>query len=226
MSKFSKILPLIIILSATSCGASLREDIADFIKSFNYQTARETVIKGSFKDENKGQYQGHDFVVIDEVSFDVSITNVVMFKHYYKSLNYPGNVDEEFEDTVTTIEGKYIYRHKGVDSEITYQEAYDKTNLFFYLNYYPDTGHHDGGMYYGDIVKAEAGKQQQFLTVNESKTELRYYVENVKTNDSVITMDWAVDTLGMFIYVKDGGYSTKDPTTYFNETITVDIVKK
>lgn len=222
MFKIKKILPLIILLSVTSCGNNLRQDIADFIKPFSYQTARNSVKYGHYIDKNEGKNNGVSFLQINEVSFDVREDGIVSFLHHYESSNYPGSVDESFDEKITTVDGKYIYDNRGVISELTYNEAFNKTDLFFYLNYYPDTGHHDGGMYYGDIIKAEAYKQQQFITINESKTELRYYVKNVKTENATITMDFAVNTLGMYVYVDDSGASDTNPNTYFHETITVE----
>lgn len=208
---------------AVSCGSNnLPSEISDFINGFSYQKARDSVLKGHYIDSSVGKYQGKDCLFYDEVSFDISKENEVSFYHYYKSVNYGTILDEEYTVKITTEEGKYIHDNNGVKSEISYSAAKEETYRFFYSSYYPNTDHHYGGMYYGDMIKSEAYKQQSFVTISEDKTTYTYKVDGFKDSSGVVTkINYSVNRLGMLISLSDSGYKDGDSSTYFDETITV-----
>lgn len=221
MHKKLSIFSLLILMMIPSCGgSSLRSDILDFISPLSYQVARNAVNKGYYKDESNGKYQGKDCYFLDEVDFSILVdSKEVTYSHHYKSINYGLIADQEYFESITTVEGIYIYDNRGEISEISYDKAYEVTSRFFYSEYYPESNHHYGAMYYGDILKSEAYKQQQFVTISEDKSIYQYKVDGFKENGVVISMDYQVNNIGMLISLKDEGYSETDPTTYFKETI-------
>ena len=79
-------------------------------------------------------------------------------------------------------------------------------------------------MYYGDTIKASVSKQQDFVTISEDKEVYQYKIDKFKeqNSDVVTSIDYKVNKIGMLISLANSGYSISDPTTYYNETITVE----
>ena len=225
MHNFSKLaIPIIAVFSVTSCGAKLRQEVADFIANFSLQKARSEVKKGHYIDSSVGKYKGSDCSFYDEVYFDISEPSIVSYKHVYKSVNYGAILNEDYVEEIVTKDGVYTYTKGEESRELTYDVAYDMTKRFFFSEYYTKTDRYNGAMYYGDMVKDEAYKQQEFVTIDKENGIYRYKIDKVKQqgDNIVMSIDYSINKLGMLLSLADSGYSEDDPTTYYSETITVE----
>lgn len=218
------LLSIIVGLSATSCGAKLRQDVADFIAPFSLQKARNSVLKGHYIDKSEGKYNGKDCLFYDEVLFDVTSPENFTYKHVFKTSNYGTIKDDDYTELIVKENDDYIYTKGDTRSVLSYDGAYLYTNRFFYSEYYQQTNRYNGAMYYGDMIKDEAIKQQNFVTIDQINKTYRYKIDKVKAEGSkvVTSIDYAVNELGMLLYLIDSAYSESDPNTYYNETITVE----
>ena len=217
------LIPIIITLSATSCGATLRQDVADFIASFSYENARNSVLKGHYIDKLEGKYNDKDCLFYDEIIFDVTSPENYVYKHVFKCKNYGILLDDDYVEEVVKNGDSYTYVKGDVRNEITYELAYNYTSRFFYTEYYSQTKRYNGAMYYGDMILDQAIKQQTFVTIDQEARIYRYKIDKVKSegSDIVTSIDYSVNDIGMLLSLVDSAYSESDPTTYYTETITV-----
>jgi len=217
-------LPFIASISVTSCGVSLRQEVADFIASFSYETARNSVLKGHYIDKSEGKYKGQDCLFYDEVIFDVTSRDNFVYKHVYKTLNYGTMANDDYVEEIVKNGDVYKYTKGENTSDLTYETAYAYTARFFYSEYYSQTKRYNGAMYYGDMIKDEAIKQQNFVTIDKEARIYRYKIDKVKSSgsDVITSIDYSVNELGMLLGLVDSAYSESDPTTYYNEKITVE----
>lgn len=225
MHKIKRIFPLFLVgLSVTSCGTNLRPEVADFIANFSFSNARDSVLKGHYIDISEGKYNGEDCYFYDEVIFDISEEEKVVYKHVYKTINYGELGTQEYVDEIETINGEYFLKHNGNSQKTTYTLAKDTTKRFFYSEYYKETDRYFGGMYYGDTIKASVYKQQDLVTISEDKEVYQYKIDKFKeqNGDVVTSINYKVNKIGMLISLCNSGYSISDSTTYYTETITVE----
>lgn len=224
MHNFRKLfIPVIATLSVTSCGATLRPEVADFIASFSLENCRNSVLKGHYIDKSEGKYKGKDCLFYDEVIFDVTSQENFVYKHVYKTQNYGTISDDDYVEEITKVGDTFVYKKGEMSHEMSYQTAYTYTNRFFYSEYYSQTKRYNGAMYYGDMIKDEAIKQQDFVSIDQEARIYRYKIDKVKSqgSDVVTSIDYSVNHLGMLLSLVDSAYSESDPTTYYNEVITV-----
>lgn len=225
MHNFIKLfIPLIVTISATSCGVTLRPEVADFIASFSYDNCRNSVLKGHYIDKSEGKYKGKDCLYYDEVIFDVTSKENYLYKHVFKTVNYGTITDMDYVEEVVKDGEKFTYKKGEEVREISYDTAYTYTSRFFYSEFYSQTKRYNGAMYYGDMIKDEAIKQQDFVTIDKEARIYRYKIDKVKSqgSDVVTSIDYSVNELGMLLSLVDSAYSESDPTTYYNETIVVE----
>lgn len=224
MLKNLKPLLLITAFSLTSCGVKLRKDIKDFLDPISFNNARNNVKKGHFIDKNEGKVNGQDFVFYEEIEFEIGENKAITYMHKYKSVNYGSVRDDEYEESISMNENKYIFTDKnGGVNELSYDAAFNKTNRFFYSDYYEQSNHHYGAMYYGDILKSEAAKLQDFITISDNKEILTYNIDGFKSDSQVGTaimkINYSVNKLGMLLSLVDEGHIENNDTSYFRETI-------
>jgi len=201
-------------------GSSLREDIASFISSFSYKKARSEVNKGSYVSELISKdVEGSIVTETESCSFDLTVQDVVSYNYsYIKNVDGQKTIKNK---KVETIDNKYVLTYNGVTSEISYSEAYNITNSFFYNKYNQSTDYHYDGMYYGDIIKESALKQQDFVTIDKEKQLYTYNVPGVLEGNIVCEINYSVNQLGMLVNLKDKLYDKNNEEIYIVQTITV-----
>ena len=101
MHNFNKLfIPIIVAISATSCGATLRPEVADFIASFSYENCTTCVLQGHYIDKSEGKFNGKDCLYYDEVIFNVTSPENFVYKHVFKTVNYGSISDIDYVEEI------------------------------------------------------------------------------------------------------------------------------
>ena len=122
---------------------------------------------------------------------------------------------------IETIGEKYYRTINGSKSECTYEEAYIMTNDFFYTQSKPDMDYHYGAMYYGDLIKESAAKQQNFVTIDQEKQTYEYKVPGMVEGKIIAKLNYIVNDLGMLLSLDDTLSDINNPDIYARTTIEV-----
>lgn len=211
MNKIEKSLFLLVPFLSLTLSSCLRGNIPegpikDLLDSFNVTDAREFAttaqLKSTITDYVGGKITGR---VDTTFEFDARNDQYYIYRHQLFEGTYVVGDLKELEYLVYSLDKENIrffhktYRNNVLDDKTLLQDdVRERVRNFFYLK--EDSGFHQGGQYFGDVLYVNGYRYHMNLTLNEKKETLTYKLVNDATHDGVlINQSYTVNKYGMLL---------------------------
>ena len=189
-------------LLASCSPVELRSDIKEFVASFSLSESMSTYVSGGYTSVKETRFDGVIRHINESLTFDMKNPENPVYE-YQKSIQIGEETPEITKNFLKKIDDK-IYFVEGEKEPVEYnaQQINKLFTDFFYKETLYDGAYHAQGMYYGDLLLETARELQDFITINDAKTEL-FFEHNSKGRvdgkDAEVKQKYSVNKLGMLI---------------------------
>ena len=199
---FTTILILVTTLLNSCNQKEIRSDIAEFIASFSVEEAVEAYKKTKMEKVQNIDDGENITKITQTIVFDVSDANNPLYESVTKTY-----VNEELTTTSSLFlkqeNGNYYIVLNGQESLSTLEKNHEIVREFFYKDVYLDGTYHEGGYYYGDMIRGSIEDYQNFITVDNENATLTFSRCVNQTSNGVDVKRcsrFILDNLGMMLY--------------------------
>lgn len=176
MNRRLLILPLVAISLLSSCSKvpDLRSDIAEFITSFSYDSAKKNYLEAKYtRVDVSHEASGEVLTVNTEMSFNMKDMENLTYEYRYKKSNQTQDIELQY-CYIEKVEDGYLY-YNGGESPLkkTKEEVVQQLiSKFFYKDEIEGT--HLRGNYVGDYLLETLPYIQNYVTIDKDKESLIY----------------------------------------------------